>query len=142
MLGTQEAATSQQDDIGIMDESGKEIVQAGIENLKQEIAVFENNIEQLKKDKENFSTQWEVDERAYELVINNLKRIKPEFEYEAIPEYWELKKKQFQYKFRQDKHLSESKINQYTRGIEANVSELKAAKDKLKHLTKKLKMVK
>jgi septal ring factor EnvC (AmiA/AmiB activator) len=141
MEGTQEKATSPQDEVGIMDEFGIDAVKAAIENLKVEIEVFEQNIVQLKKDKENFEVQWECDKRVYDMVINNLKKITPEFEYETLPGYWECKKIQYQFKYRQDKHLSESKLKQYESGIEANTSELKAAKDKLKDLTKKLKKV-
>lgn len=126
-----------EDNAGVTtDNIGAEILEAQKEQLHKEIELFEKNLEQLKKDKENFVTQWAVDNKLYEIILkdDNMKKINPEFGYELNPEYWELRHKQQEFRYRMDKHLAESKIRGYDVQMQAAEEQLVSANQKLNEL--------
>ncbi len=106
-----------EDNIGIMDDLGKEIMESQKKQLLSELTTFQSNIKEIEKSKQNFKDQWDVDNRIYEIFLEeyNIKKLNPEFKYEESNEYWDLRKKQLEYKYRQDKHMSESRLEEYDR---------------------------
>jgi hypothetical protein len=120
--------------ISIKDDIGEDFAKETIDHLKKEIDLFKRNLEDNKKSKENFTVQWDVDNEVYQRMIKGIKKINPDFEYEQDDAFWELRRKQLEYKYRMDKHMAESKINEFDRMEQAIAEQLKSSEDKLKDM--------
>ena len=120
----------------LTDDLGQEIIAANSEQLRREVQLFTDNIEQNKKDEANYKTQWEVEKRLYELLLegDNSTATNPKIKAETLPEYWELQKKMLQFKFREVKHLAESKLKHYEMNNTHLKEQLESAQSKLKEL--------
>ena len=122
------------DNVEIMDELGQEIVAEQLKSLHRELSGFEDNLKQVLEAKENYEPQWEIDKRLYEIMIEGHRKIEAQHEFEKNDEYWELRKRQLEYKFRQEKHLAESRINGYNIQIEALTKQVNSNKTKIDEL--------
>ena len=120
------------------DEIGKEMKETTIKNLYKEKETFEQLIEDGKKSLENYSEQWEVDKRIWEIRIENPKQIEPTYEYHNHPEIWDLIKKKMEYGFRQEKVQAEGTMNRLKKQVEAGKEQLEAAIKKLKEMGEEL----
>lgn len=122
--------------VGVKDEIGKEIIAQQKKSLKREVEMFEKQLEDLQKSYDNFKDQWLIDKRMYELHLegDNIRKINPDFKYEAIDEFWELRKKQLQYKFRMDKHMAEAKLKHYLDQKEAVEEQYRSSLEKLNEI--------
>jgi len=128
-----------EDNIGVEDKIGKAMKEKQITNLNAEKEQFEKRVEQLDRNLENYVPQWEIDNGMWQLQLSDNNHIKKEehriFPYEEKPEYWDFVKKKLEYKYRQDKHLAEEKINTWEREKEIIQEELDRINAKLLELT-------
>ena len=125
-----------EDNPKLTDDLGQEIIAANSEQLKREVELFANNIEQNKKDEANYKTQWEVEKRIYELLLDgdNQRAVNPKIKVEELDEYWDLQKKMLQFKYREVKHLAEGKLKHYEMNNTHLKEQLESAQSKLKEL--------
>jgi hypothetical protein len=125
-----------EDNVGVKDDIGMQIEAAQKEQLERELELFTKNLEQIEAEKANFAPQWEIDKELVEIILDkdNLQKVNPEFKYELNPRYWELRKKQIEYKFRMDKHLAESKLKGYDVQKTAVLEQIESSTQKLKEL--------
>lgn len=125
--------------VEITDEYGKDILKSQMDSIKKEKEYFEVQLQKAKDGRERFIKQWTRDQKIYELMLNNFSMLpeKTTMKYETFPEYWELKKQQFEDKFEQDRHMTEAKIADYDRQISAFEEEIASADTKLKELGEK-----
>jgi len=133
----QESDPTLNNEIGIKDdELGQEIMKEHIEHLEKEIEMFKQNLIDLEKSKTNFKEQWDVDNRIYEIFLNedSIRTIEPKYKYELTDEYWELRKKQLFYKYRSDKFMAEAKLKEFDRNYESVTEQLKSSEEQLKEV--------
>lgn len=122
------------DEIGVKDEIGKEIAEEQRKSYIRQIEGFKDNLKQLAEARENYQVQWDIDNELYNIIIKGHKKVKVDFEYENDPRYWELREKQGEFKYREAKHLAESKLKSYdtqTEAIQKEIDSLQEALDKL-----------
>jgi poly-gamma-glutamate capsule biosynthesis protein CapA/YwtB (metallophosphatase superfamily) len=123
--------------VQIKDELGATIEKGQIESLERESEQYKKAIEQKIKEKEDFTRQVLVAKRVRELQINNLKKV-PEhivWEYEKIPEFWELQTKLLSDKHRQENHMDDAKLKRYDFEIEDLNKRLAETQDALVKIT-------
>lgn len=127
-------------EVGVNDELGKQIKEKQIAEWEFELENFENNLEKLRTGRERFQRMWARDERLYELMVENLKKVegKADMAYELLDEYWELKKDQLNDKYLQDKHLSESKLQEFDMNEETILEEMESIRESLEKAKKEL----
>jgi len=122
--------------VSVKDDIGQDIEAEMIEALEREVALFNKNLDKIEADKENFVTQWKVDNELYQLMIEGSAKV-PEhrvFEYEQSDRYWELRKQQLEFKYRQDKFMSEQRLGQYDTSKLALQEQLDSSQSKLTEL--------
>lgn len=116
------------------DELSSDSTSEAIENAKKEIEHFEQNLVSIQEGKERFTKMWERDERLYNIMINNHRKLEPVYEYEKLEEYWEIRKQQLVDKYEEDKFVSEQKIKQYDMQLEQVKEQLESTKEMLADL--------
>lgn len=122
------------DNVGVMDDVGKEIAEEQKKSYIRQIDGFKDNLKQVQEAKDNYEKQWKVDDELYSIILKGQKKLIPVFEYENDSRYWELRDMQGQFKYRQDKHLAESKIDGYNKQIESIQTEITKLEDGLRKL--------
>ncbi len=137
-MGTQqEADDTVNNDVGVKDEAGEEIIKSQIEALEREKKMFDNNIKDAIKTKARYEEQWINDNKIYNFMLDNLKKINPDHEYETIPEYWECRTNQLRYKYEQEKHMAEAQLKKFDKQLEVLEEQYESANTKLKELGEK-----
>lgn len=106
------------DKVGVKDEIGMEIIEEQRKTFNREIVGLKENIKLAEDARENYTKQWDIDNELYGIILSGAKRLEPQFEYENEPRYWELRQKQGEFKYTQDKHLAESRIAGYQTQID------------------------
>jgi hypothetical protein len=124
------------DEIGIKDDIGKEITEEQRKSYIRQIDGLNDNLKQLTEAKENYQVQWNIDNELYQIIINGHKKVRTDFEYENDPRYWELREKQGAFKYREAKHLAESKLKSYDTQSETIQKELNSLQEALNKLDK------
>lgn len=119
------------DNVQIQDEIGKDIIAEQIKALEREIKGFEENKQSLIDAKANYIPQWDIDKEIYEIMIEGHKKIEPTHYFEQNDRYWELRRKQLEYKYRSDKFTAESRIKGYDTQLQMIEEEIASAKKKL-----------
>jgi hypothetical protein len=117
-------------------EYGSEIMQEAIQSLEKELELHTRNLKNNIDGKERFTKQWERDQKIWTIMIDNHMKL-PEhiaFEYETVPEYWELRKEQLIEKYEEDKFKTESRLKKFDIDTEAINEQIKSATDKLNEL--------
>lgn len=136
-MGKNKPADEQKaNDVTVKDDIGEQILEEQRKAIERELEQFEKQLTQHEANKKNFAEQWEVDNELYQIMIANHKKL-PEhciFEYEKDDKYWELRKRQLEYKYRMDKFMSEAKMREFDRAAEACQEEIDSAKKKLDEL--------
>ena len=124
--------------ISVKDDIGKEMIQKTKENIQKELEQFQKNYPEMVKHKERFEKMWARDKRMYELMLENgnYKKIEPQYQYETVEEYWDIRKSQLQDKFDEDRFLSEQKIAEYTANLKHMEEEMKSCEKQLKEFDK------
>lgn len=130
---------SQMDEVKVQDDLGQQIIDEQISSLVREIKLFSKEKEDTQKSLDNYKTQWNVQKRLYEIMLDgdNIESVTPKIKYEKIPEFWELQKQMLGFKIRQDTHLNESKIKGYEQALKVHTEGLDSALSKYKDLTGK-----
>lgn len=132
----QKSNPEKQNNVGVQDDIGKEMIEATRDKILKELEMFQNKLPEQQKGKERFVKMWERDKRMYELMLegDNHKKIEPQWNYEKSEEYWDIRKSQLQDKYEQDKFVSERKIEEYDASIEAIQEEIESCKKQLAEL--------
>lgn len=123
-------------DITVKDDIGKEMIEKTRENIQNELEQFKKNYPEMVKHKDRFVEMWNRDKRMYELMLEdgNYKKIEPQYQYETVEEYWDIRKSQLQDKFAEDKYLSEQKIVEYEANLKHMEEEMQSCEEQLKKL--------
>lgn len=130
-----EADKTKNNKVGVKDEIGLEDVEkASREAIENELKNFEEQRKRAIEGKKNYEEQWNVDDQLYNIILEKpaKKEEKRTFEYEDDPKYWELRKKQLEFKYRQDKYMADAKIKQFDTQIEKMQEQIDSAKEALK----------
>ena len=125
------ADENKENDVGVMDDIGQEIVQANKEALEKEIELFTNNLVQKEKLKVRFARQWKRDEEIWTIKLDNIRKIEPIYEYEKSDKYWELLTDAVMDQYLQDKFTTESKLKHFDMEKEDITAELESCQKKL-----------
>ena len=122
--------------VGIVDDLGESIIEEQKKQLQTEIDLFEKNIADAKKAKENYEKQVEIEEKLRKIVDENYGLIEEKYQhkYQLIPEYWELQHEKFKYQLRQERFMDERTIAGFDQQIKEQSEQLKSATEKLKEL--------
>ena len=122
--------------IGVKDELGQEILDEQIKNLKTEIDLFKKNIEQVEKSKKNYEDQWIIDKELFALKHAEFEPLESalKFKFELNPRYWELVKQKQAYEIRHHTHMAEGQIEGYNKQLEALQEQLDSANTELEKL--------
>lgn len=129
--------TNTKNEVGVQDDIGQDIVDRQKEQAALELEQFESALQKELKGKERFRMMWEdIDKKVYEIMLANFGKNpdKCDMLYEKDPEYWALKKKQFELKYNEDKVLSESRLMKFDMDIEEIEAQIKDLKELLKEL--------
>jgi len=120
----------------VEDEYSKDIIDGQVESIVGELTNFRDQRVKAIAGKERFLKQWDRDKELYKIMLDNFSMIpeKITMKYEQSPRYWELKTQQFEDKYAQDKHMTEAKLSDYDRQIEAFEMEIQTAEEKLREL--------
>lgn len=122
------------DDQGIYDDIGAEIAGAATKQLQSERKVWLDNIERATKGLENYKTQWEIENRLWEIKLKDqgFRPITPTRREEQSEEYWELQGKMAEFKYREVKHMAEAQLMQYEKQVEEAQTQLRIVEEQLK----------
>lgn len=82
---------------------------------------------------QRFKEGWARDKRIYELMLeeDNFKKIEPTYIFETLPEYWDLKKKQFSEKYQQDNAQSEARYEGFQTEINSMLEDIRVLSEYL-----------
>lgn len=116
------------------DEIGQQVKKDMIEALQTEVKQLSEQLEDEQKTLANYEEQWLVDKEMAEIILDNFEKINPDMKYEQLDRYWELRKKTFWYKHRQDKFQAEKRIESYKVNIDKIKELINGAKEKLAKL--------
>lgn len=121
------------DYIGVKDELGQDITEGLVESLEKEIKLHKERLTQTEDNLQNYKEQWDVANRKFEILLSedNLQRIEPVLKAELSEEYNTLVKKEFGYKYRQEKFVAEQTLKRYENEIEAITSQVVDAEAEL-----------
>jgi len=127
--------------VGVTDDIGVDMLKKQVLNLYAEETAFQGGLEAAEKNLENFSKQWAIDKRLYELQLDNWGLLDEHRTHKLhmVDEYWELSKEQFYYnKVRPDTFQSEKLIEGYIDEIKTSNERLSAIAEELINVKKQL----
>lgn len=103
--------------MGVQDDLSEVSIEQLKSTIERELISYAEKLEDNRKAKENYEVQWRVEEELYELRLDgdNCRKVEPTFVYEDNPRYWELVKSLTEFKFREEKHLAEQRLEDYDR---------------------------
>jgi hypothetical protein len=81
----------------VLDEMGIEAIKERVKALKAEVKRFEESEKLVREAVAEATARYETTKAIQELVRKHHKKITPTHEYEALPEYWELRGKEVEY---------------------------------------------
>lgn len=119
------------------DDIGETIKQGQIDSLNRELKQYSEALEAKKKDKEDYTRQAETAKKIRAIQAAHFRKV-PEhiqWEFEKVPEYWELQDKILADKHRQENHMDESTLKRYELEIEEISKRLADTQDALDKLT-------
>ncbi len=130
----QEASTnSATDKEQILDQIGLESVKERVRGLRDEVARFEANIKlvetSIEQGKERYKTAIAIQDMM--LANDGFKKVTPEFQYETLPEYWELRRKEISYqvednkaKFDNDLKMADQRLKMLRESLDSSKKQL------------------
>ena len=128
--------------VAITDELGVDMIKGQLVSLYEERSAFEKGLDHAEKNLKNFTDQWAIDSRLYQLQLDNW-GLKDEHKTHKIhdsEEYWELAKQQFfNSKVRPDTMSSEQMITGYNDEIETSTKRLTSIAEEILVIKKQLK---
>lgn len=98
-----------------------DLSEISIEQLKstieRELITYNERLEDNRRAKDNYEKQWRIEEKIYEIRLegDNYRKVNSDFAYEDVPGYWDLVKQIAAYKFREEKHIAEQRLEDYDR---------------------------
>jgi hypothetical protein len=122
------------DDQSIYDDIGAEIAGAATKQLEAERKVWLDNIDRATKGRDNYKTQWEIENRLWEIKLadQGFRPINPTRREEQSEEYWTLQGKMAEFKYREVKHMAEAQLAQYDKQVEEAHTQLALVEEQLK----------
>jgi hypothetical protein len=122
--------------VEIKDDLGATIEKGQLESLSREMEQYKKAIETKKADKADFERQVVTAKRIREIQIANLRKVPQHivWEYEKLPEFWELQEKLLADKHRSENFMDDSKLKRFDFEIEditKRIAETQDAMDKI-----------
>lgn len=121
----------------INDDIGATIKQGQIDSLTRELKQYTDALEAKAKNKEDYMRQAETAKRVRDLQAKHFRKLPSQiqWEFETLPEYWELQDKLIADKHRQENHMDESTIKRFDYEIAELNKRIADTKDALDKLT-------
>ncbi len=135
-MAQKEANPETQNNAVVEDELTQEIVESNIKQLEAEIKQFKNNLDQIEKSRKNYKDQWEIDKELYEMQLDgdNFHLVTPTHNYQKLPRYWYLVKQKIEYKFKEEVHMANARLEKMDLDEKTIKEQLKSSQDKLNEL--------
>jgi hypothetical protein len=126
--------------VGVLDEIGIDQIKEQIEQLSNEINGYEKVLEQKQKDFDNFKEQYDIAQELWDLEIENYGITPEKYSHKVhyIPRFWELKKKEHEYKIRMEKFQNDKYIESLSRELEVGIEQMNNLKEQKIVLEKQL----
>jgi len=131
-----EEVTGKQHEVAVLDEIGIEMKEKQVSAIKRELDHFTKTLKEKKDDLEDALEAQAVDLKVYELVLegDNYKKVKPDFRYEELEEYWELNKQQKKVQQKSFLKRSEQAISKLRNDMKAVEEQKASCENKLTEL--------
>lgn len=119
--------------VGEKDEMGLEILQVQKEKYEEEMAAYEEAVENYEKNIANYSEQWEVDKALMQKQLDHFGMIpeKVTHKIHLDPEYWELEKKKYGFRVRQETFQAEQYLKKQEQEMENAKKRIEIIKEEL-----------
>lgn len=132
--------TGEHNNVKIDDEIGQDLKNAQIESLLKEYKHFASTVKEKEEELKEAEHAQKVDVKAYELVLegDNCRKVRPEFRYEELDEYWVLRKQQTEIQKVAFLRKSEKAISQLKASIAAMKAQMDSSSKKILELGGKL----
>jgi len=111
-MGQRTADEDKQNNATVNDELSADIVSEFKRNAELEIKQFKQNLIDIDKAIANYSEQWDVDKKLFEIQLegDNHHLVTPTYKYQELPLYWELVKKKIAFSFKEQNHLAKQRF--------------------------------
>ena len=129
-------------EVGVCDDIGIDMIKRNLGAVLDEQDAYAEAVEVAMKSYENYKVQWDVDNRLFQLELENFGKIdadKCTHKIELVPEFWELQLKKKEFAVRQETYSAEKRMAGLLEDVANSQERLESLNEQAVKLTASLK---
>jgi len=104
--------------VGSNDELAAEIIAEQKKHAEKELTSYKNQLENIEGLLARYTKLWGIEDRRWEIMLDNFEKVEPVWKYETIEEFNELNQQVMYSKYESEKHQAEAQIKKFETDIE------------------------